>query len=80
MAKLITGLLVLTLGGMGYSRSVHRHPGSPMLSVASAAMLPWVFYGRYLEPLELAGLAALIIASIWNFRARKSVRVDNCTG
>lgn len=80
MAKLITGLLVLALGGMGYSYSVHRHPGPLMLSVASAAMLLWVFYGSYSKPLELAGFAALIIASIWDFRTKRRICVDKCTG
>lgn len=78
LAKLITGLLVLALGGMGYSYSAHRRPGPLMLSVAAAAMLLWVFYGSYSKPLELSGFAALIVASIWDFRAKKRVCVDQC--
>lgn len=80
LAILITGLLVLALGGMGYSYSVHRHPGPLMLSVASAVLLLWVFYGSYSKPLELSGFAALIIASIWDFRTKKRVCVDQCSG
>jgi len=79
MANLITGLLVLALGGMGYSYSVHRYPGPLMLSVASAAMLLWVFYGSYSKLLELSGFAALVIASIWDFRTKKSICADKCT-
>jgi len=80
LAKLITGLLALALGGIGYSYSVHRHPGPLMLSVASAAMLLWVFYGGYSKPLELSGFAGLIIASISDFRTKKRVCVDKCGG
>lgn len=76
MAKLITGLLALALGGMGYSYSAHRHPGPLMLSVASAAMLLWAFYGSYSKPMEFAGFAALIGASIWDFRTKKCICVD----
>jgi hypothetical protein len=79
MAKLITGLLVLALGGMGYSYSVHRHPGPLILSTASAAILMWVFYGSYSEPLELSGFAALIIASIWDFRTKRRICADKCS-
>jgi len=80
LAKLITGLLALALGGMGYSYRAHRHPGPLMLSVASAAMLLWVFYGGYSKPLELSGFAALIVASVWDFRTKKRVCVDKCGG
>jgi len=80
LAKLITGLLVLALGGMGYSYRVHRHPGPLMLSVASAAMLLRVFYGSYSKPLELTGFVLLIIASIWDFRTKRRVCVDKCQG
>ena len=78
LAKLITGLLVLAIGGMGYSYSVHRHPGPAVLSVAAAAMLLWVFYDSYSKPLELSGFGALIIASIWDFRTKRRVCVDRC--
>ena len=78
MVKLITGLLVLALGGMGYSYSVHRRAGPLALSVAAAAMLLWVFYGSYSKPLELSGFAALIVASVWDLRAKKRVCVDGC--
>lgn len=80
MTKLITGLLVLALGGMGYSYRVHRHPGPLLLSVASAALLLWVFYGSYAKPLEFTGFAVLIIASIWDFRTKRRVCTDKCRG
>lgn len=80
MTKLISGLLVIALGGMGYSYSVHKHPGPLLLSVASAALLLWVFFGSYSKPLELAGFALLIVASIWDFRTKRRVCADQCKG
>ena len=80
LVKLITGLLVLALSGMGYSYRLHRHPGPLLLSLAAAALLLWVFYGSYSRPLELAGFAALVIAAVWDFRVKKRVCTQKCNG
>ncbi len=80
LMKLITGLLVLALAGMVYSYRVHRHPGPLLLSIASATLLLWVFYGSYSKPLELTGFSALLIASVWDFRAKKRVCSETCNG
>lgn len=79
LVKLITGLLVLALAGMGYSYRIHRHPGPLVLSVASASLLLWVFYGNYSKSLELTGFIALIIASLWDFRAKKRACINKCS-
>ena len=73
LVKMITGLLILALSGMLYSWRRHRHPGPLILSLAAAALLLWVFYGHYSKPLELTGFALLVIASLWDFRAKKRV-------
>lgn len=78
LVRLISGLLILVLAGMGYSYRVHRHPGPLLLSVGSAALLLWVFYGSYSKPLELTGFMTLAVASVWDFRAKKRVCVDRC--
>lgn len=80
LVRLISGLLILALAGMLYSYSVHRHPGPLLLSVASAALLLWVFYGPYSKPLELTGFAFLVVASVWDFRAKKRVCTEKCSG
>ncbi|HDH53233.1 MAG TPA: hypothetical protein ENH24_01965 [Nitrospirae bacterium] len=80
LVKLITGLLLLALLGMGYSYRLHRHPGPLLLSLAAAALLLWVFYGSYSKPLELTGFAALVIASAWDFRVKKRVCTQKCNG
>lgn len=80
LVKLITGLLVLALAGMGYSFNVHRHPGPLLLSVASAALLLRVFYGTYSKPLELTGFTFLVIASVWDFRTKKRTCAEKCSG
>ncbi|VAX14573.1 hypothetical protein MNBD_GAMMA24-1595 [hydrothermal vent metagenome] len=73
LVKMITGLLVLALSGMLYSWRSHRHPGPLILSLGAAALLLWVFYGQYSKPLELTGFALLVIASLWDFRAKRRV-------
>ena len=80
LVKLVSGLLVLALAGMGYSYSLHWHPGPLLLSVAAAALLLWVFYGSYSKPLELTGFAALVAASVWDFRAKKRACSVKCDG
>lgn len=80
LVKLVSGLLVLALAGMGYSYSLHRHPGPLLLSVTAAALLLWVFYGSYSKPLELTGFAALVAASVWDFRAKKRACSVKCSG
>jgi len=79
LVKLITVLLVFALAGMGYSYSVHRHPGPIMLSIVSALLLLWVFYGSYSKLLEVTGFFALVIASIWDFRAKKRACANICS-
>ena len=78
LVKLITALLILALSGMVYSWRIHRHPGPLLLSLGAAALLLWVFYGSYSKPLELTGFALLVIASVWDFRAKKRVCADGC--
>jgi len=78
LVKLISGLLILALLGMGYSYRAHRHPGPLLLSVTSAALLFWVFYGSYSKPLELTGFALLVLASVWDFRAKKRACTEKC--
>lgn len=71
LVKLVTVVLVLALLGMGHSYRAHRHPGPLVLAVVAAALLAWVFFGRYSKALELAGFAVLLLASGWDFRVRK---------
>jgi threonine/homoserine efflux transporter RhtA len=42
-----------------------------LLSIASAALLSWVFFGSYSKPLELIGFVALVAASVWDFCVKK---------
>lgn len=78
LVKLITVLLLISLTGMSYSYRLHRHAGPLLLSLAAAAVLLWVFYCSYSKPLELTGFAALVIASAWDFRAKKSGCTQKC--
>jgi len=80
LVKLITGLLIVALSGMLYSWRSHRHPGPLLLSLSAAALLFWVFYGSYSKSLELTGFALLVIASLWDFRAKKRACAESCHG
>jgi hypothetical protein len=72
--KIVTGLLVVALLGMAYSFRFHRHPGPFLLSLAAAGLLAWVFYGSYSQALEIVGFAALVVASLWDFRSKRRAR------
>lgn len=80
MVKLISGLLVLVLAGMAYSFRVHRHPGPLLLSIASAAVLVWVFFVSYSKVLEMGGFAILLLASLWDWRLKKQSCAARCGG
>ena len=80
LVTLITVLLILALLGMGYSYRLHKHPGPLLLGLAAAAVLFWVFYASYAKPLELAGFAALVVASVWDWRSKKRICTAECSG
>ena len=80
LVKLITGLLIVALLGMLYSWHSHRYPGPLLLSLGAAGLLFWVFYGNYSKSLELTGFVLLIIASVWDFRAKRRICADRCHG
>ena len=80
LVKLISGLLILTLAGMVYSYRAHRNLCPLLLSIASAALLLWVFYGVYSKPLELTGFIVLVIASVWDFCSKKRACAGKCVG
>ena len=70
MTRIITGVLVVALPGLGYSFRTHRNVGPLPVGLASAALLLWVFYGHYTRPLEALGFLGLVAASVWDFRAK----------
>lgn len=78
MVKLVSGMLLLVLFGMGYSFKLHRQPGPLVLTVIAAAMLLWAFFIDYSRYLEFAGFGLLTIASIWDFRAKKRACAAHC--
>jgi hypothetical protein len=44
------------------------------LAVVGAAMVLWVMFGSFNRALEIAGFAALVAATVWDWRAKKSRR------
>lgn len=71
MSRLVSGMLLLVLFGMGYSFHLHRNRWPLLVSIAAAALLLWTYFVGYSRPLELAGFILLGISSIWDFRAKK---------
>ena len=62
--------LAIALLGLTCSYRLHRC-GEPLpLGLAAAALLLWVFYGRYSHPLEALGVVGLVAASAGDFRAK----------
>lgn len=78
MVKLVSALLLIALAGMAYSFRKHSHPGPLLLSIVAAATLLWVFFGSYSKPIEMLGFGLLILASIWDFRAKKRACSSTC--
>jgi len=78
MVKLVSALLVLALAGMAYSFSKHRNPGPLVLSIIAAALLLWVFFGDDSKSIEMLGFSLLIVASIWDFMAKKRSCSSTC--
>ena len=79
MVKLVSGLLLLALAGMGHSFSMHRHPGPLLLSIVSATVLIWVFFVSHTKALEMSGFAMLLLASLWDWRLKKQSCAGRCT-
>jgi arsenite methyltransferase len=73
MARILTVVLAVALPGMLHSCWRHRDIKPFLLGMASAALLLWVFYGRYSRLLEAVGFLGLASASVWDFRARHRV-------
>ena len=63
MTRIITGVLVVALLGLGYSFRTHRDVGPLLVGLTSATLLLWVFYGHYTRPLEALGFVGLVAAS-----------------
>ena len=70
MTRIITSVLVVALLGLGYSFRAHHKAGPLLVGLTSAALLLWVFYWHYTRPLEALGFVGLVIASVWDFRAK----------
>lgn len=71
LVKVVTGLLVVAVGGMVVSYRDHRNIGPLGLGVCAAGLLLWVFYGTYSKPLELVGFLLLVAASVYDFLVKK---------
>ena len=55
---------------LGYLR--HRVPGPLILAVVGTLLIAWVMFRSFSRALELTGFAALVIATAWDWRLKKS--------
>jgi hypothetical protein len=44
------------------------------LATVGAALVLWVMFGSFNRVLEIAGFTALVAATVWDWRAKKSRR------
>lgn len=58
-----------------FSARLHRVYGPSLVGAAGAGLVLWVMWGNYNWLVELTGFAALIGATYWDWRARKSCTV-----
>ena len=54
---------------LGYGR--HGKPGPAVLGAVGAALIVWTMLASYDRIVEIAGFAALVVAAIWDRRARR---------
>lgn len=78
MTRLVSGMLVLVLFGMGYSYRLHRNRLPLLTALVASTLLLWAFFVSASKHLELAGFVVLGAASILDFRAKKRICTAHC--
>lgn len=70
----VISAFAMIAAGIAISYRRHRVVGPLVLAVVGAAMVLWVMFGSFNRALEIAGFAALVAATVWDWRAKKSRR------
>ena len=52
----------------------HRVIGPTISAAIGLGLILWVMYGSYSSVMELLGFAALVVATVWDWRARANLR------
>ncbi len=73
-AAVISVFAVLAALGIGFSYRRHRSMGPIALATVGALMVLWAMFGSYSRAAEIAGFAALVAATLWDWRAKRRLR------
>ncbi len=73
-AGVISVFAVIAAAGIAFGYRRHRAIGPLILAIAGAALVLWVMFGSFNRVLEIAGFAALVAATAWDWRVNKSRR------
>ena len=71
-AGAISAFAVLAALGTAYGYRRHGRVGPIGLAVVGAALVLWAMYGEYNRAVEVTGFAALVVATFWDWRAKKT--------
>lgn len=73
-AGAISAFAVVAALGIAHGWRRHGKAGPAGLAAIGAALILWTMFGEYGRATELAGFAALVAASIWDWRAKRTPR------
>ena len=73
-AAAISIFAVLAAVGIGFSYRRHRSTGPTALATVGALMVLWAMFGSYSQAAEIAGFAALVAATLWDWRTKRRLR------
>lgn len=73
-AGVISLFAVIAAAGIAFGYRRHGVAGLLALAVVGASLVLWVMFGSFNRVLEIAGFAALVVATVWDWRAKKSRR------
>lgn len=73
-AGVISLFAVIAAAGIAFGYRRHRVIGPLVLAIVGAVLVLWVMFGSFNRVLEIAGFAALVAATVWDWRAKKRRR------
>lgn len=73
-AGAISGFALLAAVAIVVSYRRHHIIGPPIAAAIGFALIFWVMYGSYSRVIELFGFLFLVIATLWDWRARSNQR------
>jgi hypothetical protein len=72
-AGAIVVFALVALAGIFIGWRGHRVAGPLVLGVIGAGLVVWVMGVSYSRPIEIAGFIALVVAAVWDWRAKRAM-------